>query len=342
MLHGIENVEWKWFSEYLKGRSQIVRHNGVSQAEYVTAGVPQGSVLGPCLFTVFINDLSQFSGDCTCNLYADDAVIYCHDSSNTRILQKLRDSVSSVSEWYSANKLALNAQKCEVMVLKTKRCNASDCLDIVLNDVHLNQVNCAKYLGLNIDQNLSWNEYISCLCSKISLKLQCLNRLKASVPSEVLDTIYSSTIQPCIDYAISVWGNTCDYNLDKIQRLQNFAARIVLRNFDYINFRGINLVKELKWMNVRERCSYFTGILMFKCVHGLAPDYLINEIDLYSDVNERESSRNNHQLHVYVPICSSQSFKYCGAILWNNLPNDLKQSPSLSVFKQHLKLYICG
>lgn len=164
MLYGIENVEWKWFNEYLKDRSQFVRHNGVSLTEYVNAGVPQGSALSCVLFTIFINDLSQFSGDCTCNLYADDAVIYCHDSNNARIQQKLQNSVLNVSEWYNGNRLALNAQKCEVMVLKTKRSNASDNLDIVLNDVHLNQVKCSKYLGLNIDHNLSWNEYISCLC----------------------------------------------------------------------------------------------------------------------------------------------------------------------------------
>ena len=88
-------------------------------------------------------------------------------------------------------------------------------------------------------------------------------------------------------------------------------------------------------MNVRERCSYFTGILMFKCVHGLAPDYLVNEIDFYRDINERHSNRNNHQLNIYVPICSERSFKHCGATLWNNLPNDLKDSPTLHVLKKN-------
>ena len=134
-------------------------------------------------------------------------------------------------------------------------------------------------------------------------------------------------IQPKIDYAISIWGYTSRQNLNKIQRLQNRAARIITGNRDYVNTRGIELVKTLKWMCVSQRRYYFMLLLMFKSIHGLAPDYLCDVINMQRDICQRPM-RSQNVNNVYVPYGSLKCFKNTfvnrGSTLWNALPHRAK------------------
>lgn len=131
-------------------------------------------------------------------------------------------------------------------------------------------------------------------------KVSQLSRIRNIVTREMMLTIYISIIQPTIDYAITIWGHTTMINLDKIQRLQNLAARIILNDFDYINTRGINLVKQLKWMNVLERRKYFEQLLMYKCIHGMAPEYLCDHVNM--EIEVRYVKTRSHDMNVYVPF----------------------------------------
>ena len=131
-------------------------------------------------------------------------------------------------------------------------------------------------------------------------------------------SIYTSVIQPTVDYAISIWGCTSKQNIYKIQRLQNRAARIITGNYDFINTRGIDLVKNLKWMCVSQRRDYFIAILMFKSIHGLAPQYLCDEITLQRDISTR-STRSLDCNNVYLPCasleCFSNAFVHRGPVI---------------------------
>jgi len=336
--YGICDVELEWFHNYLSCRSQIVKHKGLSDVKTVDVGIPQGSSLGPTIFLLFVNDISQFVLNGTCNLYADDAVIYCQGKNIEEVQKDLQCCITTIHEWYCKNRLSLNAKKCEVMIVKSKRSTASDQLDIKIDNVILDQVKCARYLGLDIDTNLSWNDYVTCLVRKISFKLAQLRRLRPTIPKYIAERIYVSTVQPCIDYAISVWGQTSVTNIKKIQRMQNYAARIVVNNFDYINVRGANLVKELHWMNVKDRCSYFTCILTFKCLHSLAPNYVCDDFTLNCDTNFY--STRSHPMNVVIPKCHRSCFKFNASILWNQLPTACKNAHTLGAFKYYLKRHI--
>lgn len=135
---------------------------------------------------------------------------------------------------------------------------------------------------------------------------------------------------------------TSERNVDKIQRLQNRAVRIILGNFNYINVRGIDLVKGINVMNVRQRRDYFMALLVFKCIHGLVPEYLANEVTMALEVSSR-ITRNVNENDLYVPFVNVEmtknSFKYQGPIVWNNMPNALKECTSLYGFKQQAKIY---
>ena len=214
--YGIQQKELEWFSNYLNDRSQVVCYaNSISDVQNLDVGVPQGSVLGPILFTIFINDVTQYVAEGTCNLYADDTVVYFQGKSCADINTSLQICIDQLSVWYKNNNLSLNASKCEVMLISSQRRFISDSLCINLDGQQLNNVSCANYLGMKIDKNVNWNVYVKKLCSNVYLKLKQLRRLVDVVSPELLSKIYSSTIQPCIDYAISVWGQTTDQILLK-------------------------------------------------------------------------------------------------------------------------------
>ena len=137
---------------------------------------------------------------------------------------------------------------------------------IYIGEFKLVQAECIDYLGMKIDENISWNAQTDSLCKKLVFIVSRLSRLTKVIPSYMLAYIYISIIQPKINYAITLWR--CQQNLHKIQRLQNRAAIIVSGNYDYVDTRGIELVKSLQWMNVgHQRRDYFMSILMFKCIH---------------------------------------------------------------------------
>ena len=146
-----------------------------------------------------------------------------------------------------------------------------------LGIINYPQCNSIKYLGVDICNVLSWNLQTDSISKKLVFIISRLSRLKPVLPSQMLMHIYTSIIEPKIDYAITIWGYTTAHNINKVQRLQNRAARILTGNFDYVNTRGIDLVKNLGLMNVTQRRDYFMIIIimMFKSIHGLVPDYVM-------------------------------------------------------------------
>jgi len=230
------------------------------------------------------------------------------------------------------------------MLISTKhRKSDTNTLNVTLNNDVVTQKSSANYLGVNIHECMLWDDHIDKLCSQLSYKISKLTRMRAFTPRHVLRKIYFACVQPTIDYAINVWGNTTLENVGKIQRLQNFAGRLLSNNFDYVNHRGIDILKSLHIMNVHQRAVYFNLVLMFKCIHGLAPEYLVNEIVMACEVSDR-STRFNDFNNVYVPYPRKDVFKssfvYNASHLWNNMPNDLKELTSLCNFKISLRQYI--
>ena len=152
-----------------------------------------------------------------------------------------------------------------------------------------------------------------------------------------------SSIQPTIDYAITVWGNTTLANINNVQRIQDYAARIVMNEFDYVNIRGVELVKQLKWMSVKQRYEYFCLLLMFKCVHGQASDYLCNNVIMECEIANRVT-RATYSNNVHVPYTTTEYARrtliYNGAKLWNTLPSHVKNVCNIESFKSYVKRFI--
>ena len=243
----------------------------------------------------------------------------------------IQKCVTDVHEWYELNKLVINTSKSNVMLLTTRQMlsHMTDTdLNVHIGNHELLQRNNIKYLGVDIDNVLSWDIQTDSISKKLVFIISRLSRLKPVLLSHMLMYIYTSIIQPKIDYAISIWGYTTAHNINKVQRLQNRAARKLTGNYDYVNTRGIDLVKTLGLMNVSQRRDYFVILLMFKSIHGLVPNYLCDEITMQRDIAERTTrstiDNNVHVPHITLECCKNE-FAYRGPVLWNALPENIKK-----------------
>ena len=339
--YGIHDKEHKWFSSYLHDRNQVVTYHGsCSQPLPLRTGVPQGSNLGPLLFFKFINDLTSYLPGCSYNLYADDTLIYVSASDADQLSQKLHLAVDNVVTWFHENKLTINLDKTYTMLISSKfHPDNNNKLNIYINNTILDQKSELNYLGVIIDDTLSWLPHINYVCKKVAPKIGALTCIRYLVPTDILHTIFNSTILPIIDYTSTVWGHCGDNKLKKLQKYQNRAARIITNNFDW-SVSGMDVVKSLGWKTLSERVVYFTSTLMFKCLNGLAPNYLSHMFTFHNDIVERPT-RLSDQLLLYMPKPKTeiyrQSLLYKGSLIWNNIPLEIKQSENLGHFKHLLK-----
>ncbi len=341
--YGIIGPELLWFKSYLTNRTQCVASNGtVSSFKHVTTGVPQGSVLGPLLFLIFINDLPDALYRTASNIYADDTEIHACGSSMDEVNDILQCGVDDVSNWFYENKLVLNNTKSFCMLTTSNRCVSSTDIHVSIEGVKVEQVECTRYLGIHPDRMLSWAIHIEKLCNKIAPKVGLLRRLKHIVPNECLRAIYVATVQSHIDYCLTVWGYAPDIYLNKVQSLQNRAARIITGNYDR-NIRGIQLVRDLGWLNLRQRRDYFVGIMVFKSLNGNSPDHIADLFTFTRDLNvcnTRSTSSND----LFVPRINkhvfTQALQVTGPKMWNSIPTTIRSSTSLDMFKFKLKRHL--
>ena len=344
-IYGITDNQLKWFTSYLHNRSQVVScHNTLSEKSVTNIGVPQGSVLGPILFLLFSNDLPNNIHLGTCNMFADDTVVYIAGKTNEEVQLNLQECIDNAAKWYSKNNLLLNSKKSYSMVVNPKKNLTNANMNIKIYGESIENVDRTGYLGVCIENTLNWRAQINKICKALGAKIAHLKHLRKLFNNQMLMYIYNTYVQPIIDYGITIWGHAPSVELNKIQRLQNMCARIILDNFDF-NIRGIDLVKKLKWMNVKERIHYFTCILMYKCVNNTAPIYLQNEISLKKDLNFRVGLRAS-PYEIYIPPFLSNFNEHSifirGAKIWNELPTSLQSASSITsfkfLFKKHFKV----
>ena len=342
--YGIRQKELEWFTSYISGRLQATfAHNTLSSFFSVTTGIPQGSILGPLLFLLYLNDLPKFIYNCS--LYADDTMIQRSGTNIDSICNDIQNDVNKISQWFEFNKLTLNVEKSCIMLVGSKpniaNISTND-IKIYLNGALLNVLDKHTYLGLTIDSSLTWDDYINNLCRRLSSRVGLLQRLSNVLPIHYMNQLYTSFVQSLIDYCLTVYGQTSTTNLNKIQRFQNRAARICTANFDF-TIPSSDIIKQLGWQCISQRIEYLTAILMYKCIHGDAPVYMSNYITYVNEVHHirtRQSCSN----YLHVPSVRTRSmqksFQYYGPSLWNSLPNSVRNAPSLAKFKLLMKTYL--
>ena len=229
----------------LDDRTQVVSvNNKLSDIDHVKCGVPQGTILGPLLFLIFINDLPLFLKDTifSADLYADDTTVYNAQFDLNELKANLQKSLIVLRKWCKQNGMLLNTDKTKVMLITTRQKQLhinENILSFSYNDVELQITTGDKILGVNIDVNLIWNNHYQYLCKKVSSYIWLLSRISHFLSTEHKLLYYKSYIQPHFNYCNVIWGNASNFNVARITRLQRRACKIILGN-EYIDFESAN------------------------------------------------------------------------------------------------------
>ena len=264
-----------WFESYLSDRSQRTAcANYMSDALPVTVGVPQGSILGPLLFIVYINDLPEIVKHCKVSIYTDDTILYCFSSSTVILEDSLNADLTVVAEWLNMNKLTLNFEKTKLMVIGSEqKCNAIS-LSVRVGEKEVKEVNKLEYLGVTLTSNFKWSEHIEKISGKINKRLGLLKRTKHLLPRNARLLLYNSLVLPIFDYADLIWGDKeNDTLMAKLRILQNKAAKLILDRPWFSS--ATSALHELGWKPLSNRRFYHRCLYVFKCLNNLV-DYHVN------------------------------------------------------------------
>ena len=333
----------QWFGSYLSHRQQAIESDkGLTDFSLIRTGVPQGSILGPTLFLIFINDLPLCFEHCFSDLYADDATVHDNDSDINNIENHLICDFNNAISWSIPNKMKIHYGKTTCMLAGTRqRLNLTRKLDINIDNTHIKNVSEQKLLGVYIDENLSWSTHIDYLCSVIASKISLLRQISEYVPVDVQKTFYQGYILPYIDYGSVTWGSASTIHIERLSKLQKRAARIILRaEFDTPSEYMFN---KLCWLSVTDRLKYNKAVLTYRAVNNLTPEYiskLLKPVSHVHNLNLRSSVNGT----LFVPKTHTTlrdgSFSCSAPRLWNALPQTIRETNSLNAFKRSLKTHL--
>jgi Skp family chaperone for outer membrane proteins len=333
MFYGIRGTTNNWVKDYLTNRKQFVNYNNCkSRMGNIDIGIPQGSILGPLLFLLYINDIHKISDKLSFILFADDTNIFATGKSLPHISNILNTELSMITKWLQANKLSLNVAKTNFMIMSSsgkKRFNPSDC-QIFIGGKSIELVNETKFLGVIIDDKLSWKSHINHICNKVSKGIGIIIRARQLLYGESLQTLYNALIKPYFTYCITIWGNTYQKFLHKLHLMQKKIIRI-LSHSDYLAHTE-HLLKARNMMTIYKMHEYFVGIFVYKSLNNQLPE-IFNNI-----FTPNMQARNSFNLRpIYCKLKMSQfSVKIAGIKIWNNFSITVKRAKSILSFKKLL------
>lgn len=333
---GVSPSSLKWFESYLSHRKQQTScGNDLSEALPVTFGVPQGSILGPLLFLVYINNLPDVIKNSHVTLYADDTVLYCFSKDPRHLEQKLNEDLLRVAHWLCENKLTLNLEKTKSMLIGSNR-KLGDISSFSLSifDTDINTVSNFKYLGIMLSTHFTWTSHIEYISSKINKNLGLLRRIKHLLPKQARLLFYNSLVLPIFDYADVIWGDKDNVVLmNELQVLQNKAAKIILNR--PLHSSASDALSTLKWLNLKQRRMYHRCIYIYKCINNLTDHSL--DIVKCSEIHSY-NTRNKDALRLpkVKRKWGKQRTNYKAIKDWNNLDSEIRNAQTLAIFKKNL------
>ena len=326
----------KLLHSYLSNRSQATLVNGFkSISSEVKCGVPQGSILGPLLFLIYINDLARVSSF-DIRLFADDACLILDDKNPKRLQNNINHELNKINNWMKINKLSINYDKTNYMIFTKKRNDSNFCLQ--LDGHELQRVTNAKYLGVILNDKLNWTSHINNIYTKISKASYILCKIRHYVNLNTLKMIYYSLVYPHLTYCISSWGGAPKTTLQSINRLHNKILRII--TFSDFKSPSAPLYFKLQMLTITDIYNLKLATLIHN-IHNhkfTGSNNLVLLQDFHSYQTRLANSNNFFQQFTSSNLTQS-TFSSAGLRFWRSLPNDIKLVKP-SAFKYKVKYFL--
>ena len=319
----------KWASSFLNDRLQHVVVEGcISGANKVLSGVPQGTVLGPLFFLIYINDITEnLSPGTSIRLFADDSLLYriIKCKQDTEILQQ---DLDTLQRWESRNKMVFHPGKCQVIRVTNKVKPLS--AEYKIHGVTLQFFNAVKYLGVTIDAKLGWKEQCDNVCRKAHLMLSFLERNFSRCPPRVKEQCYFTLVRPLLEYGCTAWDPYRSGQIDQLERVNKRAARFVTGNRLREHGNTQKNMDNLGWPPLIERRSRNKVSMLYKI--------RTDQICIPSEDLKFNARRQDSYSIPYSSVDAHKHSFFPSTIrLWNSLPSKSKSSPSLTSFKASLE-----
>lgn len=341
---GISGVALSWIESYLSDRSQFVKIGRFSSLSTpCTSGVPQGSVLGPLLFTAYMSPISDVIAryDARHHLFADDVHLYLSVKaieSGLR-LRILIDCANAVRRWCLENGLLLNPEKTDWTSFGTGYQLRSSNTSLSVFDADLPLSRHIKSLGVVLDGRLTFSDHVTSVVKSCNYHISALRHIRSIITQEVALTLACSLINSRIDYCNSLLHGAPSSSLDRLQRVQNSAARVVMSVGHRVHAEP--LLESLHWLPVRQRVEFKLALLMYKIGCSGTPSYLKRLLTPRQAARQlRSSSRPLYSVPSSVMTSfGRRAFSFVGPSIWNKLPDEVTSSQTVSTFKRRLKTY---
>ena len=352
---GLAGNVLRWFQSYLDGRSfSVIINKSRSGNCILKIGVPQGSILGPILFILYTKELNYIANKHGFNihLYADDTQMYLEFNplfeDVSKFEEKIVQCMNDIKNWMLANKLKLNPDKTEVLTVQSRNNFNSwslDSLHISAKEEPISPSSVVKSLGVKFDSFLNFEHHINAIVQECNMHLRNLWVIGSKLSFELKRQLIHCLIFSRLDYCNGVLYGLPDVALKKLQKIQNSCARFlfgpgVIRKWDSVT----PFLKDAHFLPVKQRIEFKLGLMVFKCVNNMAPQYLSECIKVK---NEPVKSLRGHEDYFLLDVPpvpnlkrTERSFTYCAPEVWNRLPYELRSCPNVALFKNKLKTFL--
>ena len=344
--YGFSGCILSWFESYIKDRTQVVKVGSFSgETTKCMSGVPQGSVLGPLLFSVYISPISRLitTHGIQHHKYADDTTLYVRlDPSTSLTRSHLEHCLNQVSHWFWQNDLELNPAKSEAVAFGTptqiKKANAGQPQTICTAGENIHIADHVKIIGVTFDKHLSFNKHVTNVTQECNFHTRALRHIRPLLDYSTANMLACSIVHSRLDYCNSTLVGASNHNISRLQLVQNNLARVVCQASRHDS--ATELLKKLHWLPVQHRIEYKIQSLTHRVLTTKEPDYLFSLLTQYKPTrNLRSKTKSLLEVPLAKTMTGSRAFCVAGPVLWNSLPDHFRTLTHHETFKKHLKTH---
>ena len=338
--YGVRGIAYNWISDYITNRKQYVMFaNNPSKEGVINCGVPQGSVLGPLLFILYVNDLVNVSNLIFPLMFADDTNFFVSGSNAENLVTVMNGEMKKVVKWMKINKLSLNVAKTNYMIFTPPRYKITSSCKVMINDTLISKVNNIKFLGVVIDSKLTWNDHVQHIKIKMSKAIGIICKTRKYFHLMTLRKLYFAFVNPHLQYCIEVWGNTFEYLIDSLFILQKKIIRI-MKSAPYRSHCE-PLFLELKILNLKQMYTVSMIMFYYKYRKSLLPEVFNNMFSCRGDIHSY-MTRNTLDIDLpsYGTVHLQRTLRYDGAKIWNAYKNSVDTNCAIHTFRKRIVSHI--